>query len=101
MKLRPVHNHVIIKQIEEEETQYGNIIVPDMGKELPRMGIVVAVGTGTYTQNGVLIPIQVEVNDKVAYPSFSGVKFTINGEDFICLKDQEILTVIENDEQNN
>jgi chaperonin GroES len=101
MKLKPVHNHVIIKQVEEEETQYGNIIVPDIGKELPKIGIVTAIGIGTFTQNGDIIPIQVKVGDKVAFASFSGVKFTIQSEDFICLKDQEILTIIEEDEQNN
>lgn len=99
MILKPVYNHVIIKQIEEEETQYGNIIVPDIGKELPKIGIVIAVGKGTYTQTGELIPIQVSIGDKIAFPAFGGVKFTIKSEDYICLKDQEILTIIENTEE--
>lgn len=99
MKLKPVHNHVIIKQLEEDEQQYGNIIVPDMNKELPKMGIVTAIGVGSFTQTGELIPIQVKIGDKVAFPAFGGVKFTIKGEDFICLKDQEILTIIEDDNE--
>ena len=101
MRLKPVHNHVIIKQLEETEQQYGNIIIPDAGKELPKMGIVTAVGVGSFTQNGTLIPIQVSIGDKVAFPSFGGVRFTIDNEEYICLKDQEILTIIEEDEQNN
>lgn len=99
MKLKPVHNHVIIKLIEETEQKYGNIIIPDMGKELPKMGEVVAIGVGTYTQTGELIPIQVKIGDKVAFPSFGGVKFTIDGEELVCLKDQEILTIIEDENE--
>jgi chaperonin GroES len=98
MKLKPIHNHVVIQPIEETEKRYGNIIVADINKDLPKIGKVVAVGVGTYTQNGTLIPIQVNIGDKVAFPAFGGVKFNVNNEEFIILKDPDILTVIEDNE---
>lgn len=94
MKLNPKHNHVVVKQQSKEEETVGNIIVPDMGKDLPLIGEVIAVGVGTYTINGELIPIQAKVGEKVAFPSFGGTKFTIKGEEFVVLKDQDILTAI-------
>lgn len=94
MNFKPNHNHVVIKQQPKEEEKHGNIIIPDIGKELPLIGHVVAVGVGTYTINGTLIPIQVKVGDKVAIPSFGGTKFSVDGEEFIVVKDQDILTTI-------
>lgn len=95
MKLNPKHNHVIVKQQNKEEERVGNIIVPDLGKELPLQGIVVAVGAGTYTMMGNLVPIQVKVGEKVAFPVMAGLKLSIDGEEYIVLKDQDILTGIE------
>jgi len=95
MKLKPLHNHVVIKQQEESEAKIGNIIIPDVGKDLPLIGTVVAIGIGTYTINGTLIPIQNEVGTKVAFPAFGGTKITVEGEEFVIMKDQDVLTVIE------
>jgi chaperonin GroES len=95
MKLKPVNNKIIIKKIEEEEQRFGNIIIPDVGNETPFTGNVIAVGRGTYTNQGVLIESEVKVGDKVAFTSFSGVKFVIDGEELICLTENDILTIIE------
>lgn len=95
MKLRPIYNNVIVKRDEEEEQKYGNIIVPDVGNETPFTGKVIAVGPGSCTNQGVWIEPQVKVGERVSFTSFSGVKFTIEGEELICLKDQDILTIIE------
>jgi chaperonin GroES len=95
MQIKPLHNHVVIKQQDETETMYGNIIVPDAGKEKPLMGEVVAVGPGLINMNGVLIPNTVQVGQKVSFPSFGGQKLSIQGEDFLIYKEQDIFAVLE------
>lgn len=95
MKLNPKHNHVVVKQQSKEEEKYGNIIIPDLGKDLPLIGTVVAIGVGTYTMMGELVPIQAKVGEKVAFPVMGGLRFTVEGEEYIVLKDQDIFTGIE------
>jgi chaperonin GroES len=95
MKIKPLHNHVVIKQQDETEMMYGNIIVPDAGKEKPLMGEVIAVGPGLININGVLIPNTVEVGQKVSFPAFGGQKLSIQGEDFLIYKEQDIFAVLE------
>jgi chaperonin GroES len=95
MKIKPLHNHVVIKQQDETETMYGNIIVPDAGKEKPLMGEIVAVGPGLINMNGVLIPNTVEVGQKVSFPAFGGQKLSIQGEDFLIYKEQDIFAILE------
>jgi chaperonin GroES len=96
MKIKPLHNHVVIKQQDETESMYGNIIVPDAGKEKPLMGEVIAVGPGTPNLiNGELIPMSLEVGELVAFPSFGGQKLSIQGEDFLIYKEQDIFVILE------
>jgi chaperonin GroES len=95
MKIKPLHNHVVIKQQDETETMYGNIIVPDAGKEKPLMGEVVAVGPGIVNMNGALIPNTLEVGQKVSFPSFGGQKLSIGGEDYLIYKEQDIFAILE------
>jgi chaperonin GroES len=95
MKIKPLHNHVVIKQQDETEVMYGNIIVPDAGKEKPLMGEVIAVGPGLININGVLIPNTVEVGQKVSFPAFGGQKLSIQGEDFLIYKEQDIFAILE------
>ncbi len=95
MKIRPLHNHIVIKQQDETETMYGNIVVPDMGKEKPLMGEVVAVGPGTYTITGDFIETQVEVGETVIFPAFGGTKMTINGEEYVVMKESDLLAILE------
>lgn len=95
MKLRPFHNQVVLKQLEENEQKVGSIIISDLGKELPKVGTVIAVGPGTFTIGGVVMPVQAKVGEKVAFPAFGGVKFSVDGEDYIVVKDTDLITVIE------
>ncbi len=95
MKIKPVHNHVVVKQQNTSEEKRGNIIIPDIGKESPLIAFVIAIGIGTYTLMGNLIPMQVKVGDKVAIPAFGGTKLTIGSDEYIVMKDQDILTIIE------
>jgi chaperonin GroES len=86
----------VIKQQDETETMYGNIIVPDAGKEKPLMGEVIATGPGIINMNGVLIPNTVEVGVTVVFPAFGGTKMTIDGEEYIVMKEQDLLAILEN-----
>lgn len=95
MKLRPLHNQVALKQLDNSELRNGNIIIPDTGKEKPRLGTVVAVGVGTFTIAGELIPIQVKVGDLVAFPSMGGQVVFVENEEYVLIKDVDLLTVIE------
>ena len=95
MNIKPLHNHVVIKQQDETETMYGNIIVPDAGKEKPLMGEVVATGPGIVNMNGILIPNTVEIGSTVVFPAFGGTKMTIDGEEYIVMKEQDLLAIIE------
>jgi len=96
MKIKPLHNHIVIKQQDETETMYGNIVVPDLGKEKPLMGEVVAVGPGIRSITGeVFIRTEVQVGETVVFPAFGGTKMTIDGEEFIIMKEQDLLATLE------
>jgi len=99
MKIIPLHNHVVIKQEDETETMYGNLIVPDAGKEKPLMGEVISSGPGIINMNGVLIPNNLKPGDKVAFPSFGGQKLTILGEEYLVYKEQDILCILEDNKE--
>jgi chaperonin GroES len=95
MKIKPLHNHVVIKQQDETETMYGNIVVPDLGKEKPLMGEVVAVGPGIYSVTGNFIKTEVQVGEIVVFPAFGGTKMTIEGEEFVVMKENDLLASLE------
>jgi chaperonin GroES len=94
-KIRPLNGHVIIRPIEEEEQTYGNIVVPDMGREKPEMGEVIET-SDTYNWNtGALYPTHLKAGDKVLIPKMGSMKLTIDGEDYYITKETEILAVYE------
>lgn len=95
MKIKPLHNHVVIKQQDETEMMYGNIIVPDAGKEKAMIGEVIAVGPGVVSLNGTLIPNTLNVGQLVTFPAFGGQKLSIQGEDFLIYKEPDIFAVLE------
>lgn len=97
MNLRPLNNNVVIEQQEEQETQYKGIIVADISKDAPKIGTVIAVGPGVYTITGTLVPCTTKPGDKVAFPSFGGIKFTIGNKDYIAMKETDLITIIENE----
>lgn len=93
-KFNPGHNNTIIKQLDSNDQKVGSIYIPDTGKERPRIGIVIATGPGMVTINGNIIPCQFKVGDKVAFPAFGGVVFQYDGEDYVNVKDTDIITGI-------
>ncbi len=95
MKIRPLHDRVVIKRLEETTKTAGGIIIPDTAKEKPSEGIVEAVGNGIHTEDGKVLPMSVKVGDKVLFGKWSGTEAKIDGVSYLILKESEILGVIE------
>jgi len=94
MKISPLHDRVLLKRIEEKEVKRGSIIIPDTAKEKPQEAEVIAVGKGRTTDEGKLIPLLVKVGDKVLIGKYAGTEVTIDGEEHIILREEEILAVL-------
>jgi chaperonin GroES len=93
-KIRPLHDRVIVKRIEEVEKTKGGIIIPDTAKEKPQEGRVVAVGPGRLKE-GKVIPLDVETGDKILFGKYSGAEIKLDGEEHLILREDDILGVIE------
>ena len=95
MKIRPLQDRVIVQRIEEEEKTKGGIIIPDTAKEKPQEGKVVAVGPGKILENGTKTTLDVKVGDKILFGKYSGSEIKIEGEEFLMMREDDILGVIE------
>lgn len=96
MKIVPLHNHIVIKQNDNSEEMYGNILIPDMGKEKPLMGEVIAVGPGIFSVTGeAFIETKIKVGQTVVFPAFGGTKMTIEGEEYVVMKESDLLVILE------
>jgi chaperonin GroES len=95
MKIRPLHDRVIVHRLEEEEKTKGGIIIPDTAKEKPQEGKVIAVGTGKILENGTKLTLDVKVGDKILFGKYSGTEIKIEGEEFLMMREDDILGVIE------
>ena len=95
MKIRPLHDRVIVKRVEEEEKSKGGIIIPDTAKEKPQEGKVVAVGKGKVAEDGKVTPLDVKVNDLVLFGKYSGSEISINGDEHLIMREEDILGIIE------
>jgi chaperonin GroES len=95
MKVRPLHDRVIVQRLEEEEKTKGGIIIPDSAKEKPQEGKVIAVGTGKVLENGTKLALDVKVGDKILFGKYSGTEIKIEGEEFLMMREEDILGVIE------
>ena len=94
MKFRPLHDRVVIKRVEAEAKSAGGIIIPDTVKEKPQQGEVVAVGPGGRDESGKLIPIDLEVGDRVLFGKWSGNEVKIDGIDYLIMKESDIMGVL-------
>ena len=92
--ITPLADRVLIKPIEEEESTYGNIVVPDMGKDRPDFGTVLAVGPGRYDNSGNLIPTRLEIGQKVIMPKYGANTVELKGEEYVLASESEILGII-------
>jgi chaperonin GroES len=94
MKIRPLHDRVIVKRIEEERKSAGGIVIPDTAAEKPDQGEIVAVGKGKKDENGKLIPIDVKVGDRVLFGKYSGQEFKMEGQDYLHMREDDIIGII-------
>lgn len=95
MNIRPLHDRVIIKRMEEETTTPGGIVLPGSAAEKPSRGNVVAVGKGKLLENGEVRPLDVQVGDKVLFGKYSGSEVKLDGEELIVMREEEIMAIIE------
>jgi chaperonin GroES len=93
--IRPLHDRVIVKRIEEGEQVRGGIIIPDSAKEKPQEGEVIAVGDGKRKDDGTRIPLDVQAGDRVLFGKYSGSEIKLDGEEYLIMREDEILGVIE------
>ncbi len=94
-KIRPLHDRVLIKRLEEEEVRRGGIIIPDSAKEKPQEGKVIAVGTGKVTEDGKTLPLAVKAGDRILFGKWSGSEVKIDGEELLIMKEEDILGILE------
>ena len=95
MKIRPLHDRVIVKRLEEERKTASGIVIPDTAAEKPDQGEVLAVGKGKVTDEGKLVPLDVKVGDKVLFGKYSGQTVRVKGEELLVMREEDIMGVIE------
>ena len=93
MNMQPLHDRVLIKRIDEQETVRGGIIIPDSAKEKPQEGQVVAVGNGKRLEDGKILPLELQEGDRVLFGKYSGTEIKLDDEDYLILKEEEILGI--------
>ena len=95
MRIRPLHDRVIVKRVEEEKKSAGGIIIPDAAAEKPVQGVVKAVGKGKILENGEVRPLDLKVGDKVLFGKYSGTEVKVDGEDVLVMREEDVMAVIE------
>jgi chaperonin GroES len=95
MKIKPLHDRVIVKRLEEETTSAGGIIIPDSAKEKPAQGEVIAVGDGKTADDGKKIAMNVKVGDKVLFSKYGGTEVKISGDEMLIMREDDILGIVE------
>jgi chaperonin GroES len=95
MNVRPLHDRLIIQRIEEGEQNVGGIIIPDSAKEKPQQGKVIAAGNGKSKDDGKRVPLDVKAGDTILFGKYSGQDIKLDGEDYLIMKEDEVLAVIE------
>ncbi len=95
MKIRPLHDRIVVRRMEEERTSAGGIVIPDSAAEKPIQGEVIAVGNGKIMDNGDTRNLDVKVGDKVLFGKYSGTEVKLDGEDFLVMREEDVMGVIE------
>jgi chaperonin GroES len=94
MNVRPLHDRLLVRRLDEKETTKGGLIIPDTAKEKPQQGEVLAVGNGRILENGTKVPLDVKVGDRVLFGKYNGSDVKIDGEDVLVLREEEVLAVL-------
>jgi len=95
MKIRPLHDRILVKRMEEQEVRRGGIIIPDTAKEKPQEGKVVAVGNGKVTEDGKKLPLDVKAGDKILFGKYSGNEVKIEDEEYLIIREEDVLAILE------
>jgi chaperonin GroES len=96
MNIRPLHDRIVVKRIEETENKLGSLFIPDSAKEKPQEGEVVAVGNGKRLDDGKLQPLDVKAGDRILFGKYSGSDIKIDGQEYMIMREDEVLAIIEN-----
>ena len=95
-KLRPLHDRILVKRLEEGDAKHGSIIIPDTAKEKPQEGKVIAVGTGKVTEDGKKLPLDVKTGDRILFGKYSGSEVKLNGKEYLIMKEEDVLGILSN-----
>jgi len=95
MEIRPLHDRVVVKRIEEGETMQGGLYIPDSAKEKPQQGEVIAIGKGKRDDSGKNIPLDVAVGDRILFGKYSGSDIKLDGEEYMIMREDEILGILD------
>lgn len=96
MKIRPLHDRLLVKRVDEKEVIRGGIIIPDTAKEKPMEASVVAIGSGRTTDDGKRIPMEVKVGDTILIGKYSGTEVKLDGEEYLIVREEEVLGTVAN-----
>lgn len=99
MNIRPLHDRIIVERLEEETRTAGGLIIPDTAKEKPQQGLVIAVGKGKKTDDGKILPLDVKTGDKILFGKYAGTEIKIDGKEFLMMREDDVLGVIEGDKK--
>jgi len=94
MKVRPLHDRILVQRLEEGEQMVGGIIIPDTAKEKPQQGKVIAVGNGKVKDDGTRIPLDVKAGDRILFGKYSGQDIKLDGEEYMIMREDEVLAVL-------
>ena len=95
MKMRPLHDRVIVKRLDEERTSPGGIVIPDTAAEKPMQGKIIAVGKGKILEDGKVRPLDVKVGDKILFGKYSGNEVKVDGDELVVMREEDVMAVIE------
>jgi chaperonin GroES len=95
MTVRPLHDRIIIKRVEEKESIKGGIIIPDSAKEKPQEGLVIAVGNGKKNEDGKVFPLDVKAGDRILFGKYSGTEIKLDNEEYLILREEEVLGILQ------
>ena len=95
MKVRPLHDRILVERLEEKENKRGGILLPETGKEKPQEGKVVAVGTGKVNDDGKKVPLDVKAGDKILFGKYSGSEVKIDDKEFLIMREEDILAILD------
>jgi chaperonin GroES len=95
MKVRPLHDRVIVERMKEEEKTKGGIIIPDTAKEKPVEGRIIAVGAGKVLEDGKRVPLQVKAGDRILFGKYAGTEIKIEGKDHLIMREDDIIAIVE------